>query len=86
MPKITELFCFAVSDKDDDDEGVPAVKHPIGPLPLLGADLKRIDALMPYAQDLADQLGKPLRIYKFSQKEQIGEVQPRARKKAGGKA
>lgn len=76
MPKITEMFCFAMSDKDDDDEGVPALFTGLGSMPLVGADITRIDALLPHAQKIANEFGKPLRIYKFSQKEQIGEVQP----------
>lgn len=77
MPRITEMFCFAVSDKDDDDEGIPAMDTRLGPMPLIGADVTRIDSLLPYAQKCADEIGKPLRIYKFSQREQIGEVTPR---------
>lgn len=80
MPRITEMFCFAVSDKDNDDEGVPAVPSPLGPMPLVGADVSRIDSLMSRAQMVADELGRPLRIYKFSHREQIGEVTPRAKK------
>lgn len=83
MPRITEMFCFAVSDKSDDDEGVLAVATLLGPMPLVGADTARIESLMPHAQKAADELGKPLRIYKFTHREQIGEVTPRA--KAGGK-
>lgn len=73
------MYCFAVSDKDDDDEGVAAISSRLGPMPLVGADLTRIESLLPKAQVVADELGKPIRIYKFSHREQIGEINPRAR-------
>lgn len=80
MPRITELFCFAVYDGGPDDEGVPAFTHPfLGTMPLMGADNARIEALMPMAQQLADTAGKELRIYKFSHKEQIGVITPRSK-------
>lgn len=78
MPRITELFCFAIFDGDEDGEGVPAVSTRMGPMPLMGADVARVDNLMPYAQIVANETGKPLRIYKFSVREQIGEVSPQA--------
>ncbi len=77
MPKITELFCFAIDDKDKNNEGVPAFESGYMTLPMMGADLARVEDLMPMAQKLADAHGKPIRIYKFSVKEQIGEILPR---------
>lgn len=76
MPKITEMYCFAVNDSNDDDEGVPAFDSVLGPMPMVGADLDRIGSLIPIAQIMANELGKPLRIYKFTVREQIGEVLP----------
>lgn len=78
MPPITEMYCFAISDRGDDDEGVPAITGPDGViLPLVGADLTRIESLIPYAQQIANEKGKPIRIYRFSAREQIGEISPR---------
>lgn len=77
MPKITEMFCFAIDDKDANDEGVPAFDSGVMTLPMMGADLRRVEQLTPIAQRLADASGKPIRIYKFSVKEQIGEISPR---------
>lgn len=77
MPKITEMYCFAMYDKDESDEGVPVFTSRDGELmPLMGADLTRIDSLRIVAQALADAFGKQLRIYKFTNREQIGEVNP----------
>jgi hypothetical protein len=79
MPKISQLFCFAAYDKDEDDEGVPTFQSKLGPIPLMGADVTRVEQFMPIAQQIADATGKQIRIYKFSHKEQIGEVSPRSK-------
>lgn len=79
MPKITEMYCFAAYDKDENDEGIPSIMTVFGPFPLFGADVDRIETVMPKAQEFADATGKSLRIYKFTQKEQIGEVNPKKR-------
>lgn len=76
MPKITEMYCFALNDKDEDDEGVPAISTPNGVMPLMGADIQRITSLMPKVQAIANEIGKTLRIYHFTNKKQIGEVNP----------
>lgn len=76
MPLITEMYCFATYDKDENDEGIPSIMTPFGPFPLFGADVDRIESIMPKAQEFADATGKQLRIYKFTNREQIGEVNP----------
>lgn len=77
MPLITEMFAFVISDKSPEDEGIPAFEGPGGmAMPMVGADLTRIADLMPLAQDIADRSGKQVRIYRFSQKRMIGEVNP----------
>ncbi len=80
MPKITELYAFVVDDTGPDDEGV--IGENIGGqwMPFMGADLERVRSLMEErAQRIADKLGKQIRIYRFSQKEQIGTIEPRGK-------
>lgn len=77
MPRITELFCFAINDTDPEDEGVPAFDL-LGGVPMIGADMARVEDLIPLAQRLSDESGKQIRIYKFSQREQIGTINPRS--------
>ncbi len=49
-------------------------------MPFMGADLERVRSLMEErAQRIADKLGKQIRIYRFSQKEQIGTIEPRGK-------
>lgn len=77
MPLITEMYAFVTSDTAPDDEGIPAFMN--GPIlmPMTGADMARVQDLMPIAQRAADESGKQIRIYRFSQKEQIGVIEPR---------
>ena len=76
MPKITEMFCFASYDKDEHDEGIPTILTRFGPLPLVGADMDLVSLLLPQAQRAANSLGRRIRIYKFTCREQIGEIIP----------
>lgn len=68
--RITELFCYAVIGEDG-IEGVPAVKSQLGPLPLMGADTTRMLSFKRFAELVEKNTGKPVRLYRFSQKEEI---------------
>ena len=72
MPKITEMWCYAIYDKDEDDEGVIA----IGVTPLVGADRDRMESLLHPAQFVADVHGKPVRLYRFTNRELVRTVEP----------
>lgn len=73
MPLITEMFAFVVYDGTGEaDEGVIGFDR----MPLVGADLTRVESLQPLAQQIANTIGKQVRIYRFSTKEQIGEINP----------
>lgn len=73
MPKITECFMFICQDSDSNDEGVPAVR--IGEVwaPLVCADMARVDSMRKYALKVA-KTGKSVRLVRFSQMEELGEV------------
>lgn len=74
--KITELYAWVIEDPTDGDEGVPAIEGPLGPMPLIGADGARIESLRPAAENVARQVGRPVRLCKFSQMEVLEEIQP----------
>lgn len=62
MPKITEMFAFVVADKGPDDEGVPAFMDRNGTLlPMCGADIERVESLIPIAQQWARRPRSPMR-------------------------
>lgn len=78
MPlKIDELYAFIAEEPDG--EGLAA--HQLGAMmmPLIGADAARVDSLRALAQHVADQTGRPLRLCRFSVREELEEITPRAR-------
>jgi hypothetical protein len=77
MPVITELFAYIVCDSGPDDEGVPSFSSPIGHRPMMGADMARAAPLRQYAQFVANQLEKPVRLYRFTGKELVDTIEPR---------
>ena len=63
MPKkITEMFAFVVVG-DDGDEGIPAIQMGDLMMPLVGADMERIDSLRPQA----DEIGLDYTIKRFKE-------------------
>lgn len=76
MPKITELYAWVTADTDENDEGVPCVHSPVGPLPLMGADLERAKSLRGFAEQVAQKSGRPVRLIRSTGIEVIDVVQP----------
>ena len=79
MPKITELYAWVMADKDVNDEGVPAIKLGDMAMPLMGADRQRAVSLRATAQDIADQLGKPIKLVRSTSLEVVEILNPRNR-------
>lgn len=71
MPKITELFAFIFADRDENDEGVAAFLSGSEWLPMVGADMKRIEAFRPVADTIARQTGKNYKIVRFRAIEEV---------------
>lgn len=77
MPRIEEMYAFIVEDTSPDDEGVIAIQSPPGTdgttlwLPLVGADMARINSLRPTALGIARQLGKPVKLVHFSNRQDL---------------
>jgi hypothetical protein len=65
MPKITEMFAFICEDKGPNDERVVA---------LAGADMARVNALKPYALDIAKKTGKKVKLIHFTNREDLEEI------------
>lgn len=90
MPKIERLYAFVTEDTGPDDEGVisaPAAVHgPFHthvPMPLVGADQGRVEALQPIAQQIADATGKPVKLLLFSVRTEVAVFAPHARERNG---
>lgn len=73
--KITELFAFICTDENGDD-GIPAM-HLMGiAMPLVGADLKRVESLRVHGQQAANNTQRPVRIAVFRSMEIIETLEP----------
>lgn len=76
MPVIKEMFAFIIANTNKEDEGIPAVGTSLGIMPLVGADMARIDSLRAAAKDTADRAGKPVILAKFSVREDVEVIHP----------
>lgn len=72
MAKIEEMYAFVSYDKGDpNDEGIMGFKTENGWLPMVGADMDRIDSLRILANDAARATGMPYKILKFKLSEVV---------------
>ena len=77
MPRIEEMYAFIAEESGPDDEGVIAIQSPPGDdgktlwLPLVGADMARVESLRPIAQGIGHQLGKKVTLVHFSNREDL---------------
>ena len=71
MPKIEQVYAFVAEDSGPDDEGVIGMMTKNGWLPLVGADMTRVNSLRPIAEDVAHQLGKPVKLLRFGTREEL---------------
>lgn len=52
--RIEQMYAFVMVDPADNTEGIPAFQGPGGmAMPMVGADMKRVNDLRPMAEDLA---------------------------------
>ena len=73
--KITEMFAFTTIDEDG-NEGVVAVFKGNTWLPLTGADIERIDSLRGEAEYVAQAIGKPVTLARFSVRQDLEVLDP----------
>jgi hypothetical protein len=69
-------FIWMVLSVDDGGEGVVAAPFGTMTLPLVAADKQRLDEIIPIARELARLFGKPLRLARFSEREDIEIYRP----------
>jgi len=79
MPRIEEMYAFIAEDSGPDDEGVIGIQTGPGDdgqrlwLPLVGADMARVNSLRPIAQGIGRRIGKKIVLVHFSNR-QVLEV------------
>lgn len=71
MPRIEQIFAFIIEDTGPDDEGIIVMNTPLGWMPLVGADMARIDSLRHMAQLAAKRIGKKVKLLCFSERKEI---------------
>ena len=74
--RIEQMYAFVVVD-DDGTEGIPATRGPGGlAMPLVGADMKRVESLKPIVRDMARQLDKPITLCRFEVRTELETIEP----------
>lgn len=77
MPRIEHLYAYVIADKDEDDEGIPAILSDTGLwMPLVGADKMRTDSIRFQAQLLANDFKKPIKLIRSTGIEIVEVIQP----------
>ena len=71
--KIDKMYAFVAEDKNG-DEGVIGMQTNSGWMPLVGADMKRINSLIPIVQNIVNQTNHPVKILMFSDRKEIDEI------------
>jgi ABC-type branched-subunit amino acid transport system ATPase component len=68
--KITEMFAFIATEKDG-TEGVMGMMSENGWVPLVGADMDRVESIKPIVQGIAQSSGVNITLAKFSVRENL---------------
>lgn len=75
MPRIDEMYAF-IADEGGGDEGITAFMGPHGWMPMVGADLARIESLKERARELAVASKRPIKLVRFKIREEIEVISP----------
>lgn len=68
--RIDEMYAFVVVDEDG-TEGIPAFTAGDLAMPMVGADMAKIEDLRPIAAHVASSFGKRVELVKFSSREHL---------------
>jgi hypothetical protein len=71
MPRIDCIWAFLSVDEGDGNEGVVAAPLGGALMPLIAADPKRLESIIPVAEEIARVTGRVIRLVKFSNREVI---------------
>lgn len=75
--RIEQMYAFVALDPEDDTEGVPAYTAPNGMMmPLVGADMTRVESLRPVAQELARVTGVRITLCRFEVRTELEVFEP----------
>ena len=71
MPRIESMYAFIAEDSGPDDEGVIGMHTGAGWVPLVAADMARVESLRPFAASIARTTRKPVKLVHFTQRQDI---------------
>ena len=75
--RIEQMYAFVALDPADNTEGIPAFAGPRGePMPMVGADMKRVEQLRPIARQLARQIGVKITLCRFEVRTELEVIDP----------
>lgn len=72
---ITDIYAF-VAVHPDGDEGILGQSVAGVLMPLIGADLTRLQQLRPMAEQIAKQSGKVVKLVRFTHRTELDVIQP----------
>jgi len=73
--KIEEMYAF-IATEEDGQEGICAFQIKSGLwMPMVGADLKRVDSLRPMAKAIAKATGKRIEVCKFTNRQHLEMIE-----------
>jgi hypothetical protein len=75
LGRIDQIWAFL--SIDDGGEGVCSAPINGMNLPLIAADKRRVDSLIPIAKEIATMFGMPVRLAKFSKRDDVEIYQPK---------
>jgi len=81
VPRIEEMYAFVVEDTGPNDEGVLGIQSIEGEdgqriwLPLVGADMARVNSLRSIAQGIGRKIGKKVTLVHFSNRKNLEVIQ-----------
>ena len=70
MPRIERIFAF-IAEENPQDEGIVAMKMGAAWMPLVGADMARVESLRPIAEDIAKVTGKTVKLIVFETRKEL---------------
>lgn len=76
MPRIEEMYAYIADDQEPGDEGIIGVQIRDTMMPLVGADIERSQELRQAAQHVANMMGKPVTLVKFSRRHELLVLKP----------
>lgn len=73
---IDQMYAFVAVDEEDGTEGICSYQTSIGHMPLIGADMARVDSLRPIAQEIATAANLEVRLIRFTNRTDVETLTP----------